>query len=170
MTKDFSKSVKKQRFLASIPQDSLNNCDILTRAKFNFSYIDINPPGQDFVTWNNVAGNSKLVKLMNKLKDFTRQSLSYWENEKIGKGKRGGKGHRQSCLEVYKEFPQRSAFSHPPHVPEDVWWARFRVDNDTRLIGFIIPDTLEASIAEKFDYNTFYVVFLDENHQFYLTK
>ena len=170
MSKDFSKSPKKQRFIAAIPQDCLNNSDILTRSKFNFSYIDINPPGQDFAAWNKASGNSKLVKLMNKLKDFTRQPLKFWENEKIGKGKRGGKGNRQSCLEIYREFPKNSAFTHPPYVPEDVWWARFRIDNDTRLIGFVIPDNLEKGIAESFDYNTFYVVFLDENHQFYLSK
>ncbi|WP_345869458.1 hypothetical protein [Shewanella algae] len=170
MSKNFSRSPKKEQFLATIPKDSLSNCDILTRAKFNFSYFNSNPPGQDFIDWNNVKGNSKLVKLMGKLKEFTRESLKHWENEKIGKGKRAGKGKRQSCLEVYKDFPKKSAFSHPANVPEDVWWARFRIDNDTRLIGFIIPDNLDKSIENTFDYNTFYVVFLDGNHQFYLTK
>lgn len=167
MSKDFSKSKNKQRFINSIPQSCLNNCDILTRSKFNFSYFDNNPPGQDFIDLNDAAGNSKIVKLMGKLKEFTRLSLSHWENEKIGKGKRGGK--RQSCLEVYKDFPKKSAFVHPPHVPEDVWWARFRIDCDTRLVGFVIPNNLNNTIAKNYDSNTFYVVFLDENHQFYLT-
>jgi len=167
MTKDFSKTAKKQGFLSSIPQDSLKDSDIISRSKFNFSYLDINPPGQDFVDWNDTNGNSKLVKLINKIKDFTREPLSHWENQKIGKGKRGGKGKRQSCLEIYKEFPKKSAFKHPPNIPEDVWWGRFRIDNDTRLVGFTIPEGMNKD--HKYDCNTFYVVFLDENHQFYLT-
>ncbi|MBA55205.1 MAG: hypothetical protein CMK89_12190 [Pseudomonadales bacterium] len=169
MAKDFSKSKKKQSFISSIPHDSISDSDILTRSKFNFSYFDNNPPGQDFIDWNTTSGNSKVVKLIGKLKEFTRQPLSHWENTKIGKGKRGGKGKRQSCLEVYKEFPRKSAFSHPAHVPEDVWWARFRIDNDTRLVGFVIPDKIECEKDENYDRNTFYVVFLDENHQFYLS-
>ncbi|MEY8214019.1 MAG: hypothetical protein RPR97_05980 [Colwellia sp.] len=169
MAKDFSESNKKQKFVSSIPQDSISDSDILTRSKFNFSYFDNNDPGQDFVDLNTTEGNSKLVKLMGKLKEFTRQPLSYWKNLKIGKGKRGGKGKRQSCLEVYKEFPKKSAFVHPAHVPEDVWWARFRIDYDTRLIGFVIPDNIECSKEVEYDRNTFYVVFLDEKHQFYLT-
>ncbi|WP_158704888.1 MULTISPECIES: hypothetical protein [Aeromonas] len=169
MSKNFSKSPRKERFLLTVPKDSLSNCDILTRSKFNFSYFNNNHPGQDFVDWNNAGGNSKLVKLMGKLKEFTREPLKHWENEKIGKGKNAGKGKRQSCLEVYKDFPARSAFSHPQNVPIDVWWARFRIDSDTRLVGFVIPDNLDKAIASNFDYNTFYVVFLDDKHQFYLT-
>ncbi|MGI2118144.1 hypothetical protein [Shewanella oncorhynchi] len=167
MTKDFSNSRLKQRFIASIPTTVLSDSDVKIRSKFNFSYFDNNPPGQDFVEWNTVSGNSKLVKLINKLKEYTRNPLSYWENEKIGKGKRGGKGARQHCLEVYKTFPKNSDFRHPPHVPEDVWWARFRIDNDTRLIGFVIPNDKGDKNESEFDCNTFYIVFLDENHQFY---
>ena len=121
MTKNFAKTFKQQSFLSSIPQDCLKDSDITKRSKLNFSYFDSNPPGQDFIDLNTAAGNSKLVKLMNKFKEFTREPLKHWENQKIGKGKKGGKGKRQSCLEVYKTFPKNSAFEHPPHVPEDVW-------------------------------------------------
>jgi hypothetical protein len=167
MTKDFSKAVKQQNFLSSIPQVFLKDSDIINRSKFNFSYFDFNPPGQDFVDWNTSEGNSKLVKLINKLKEYTRESLSYWENQKIGKGRKGGKGKRQSCLEIYKSFPKKSEFKHPSHVPEDIWWGRFRIDNDTRLAGFVIPKALNKN--NEYDCNTFYVVFLDENHKFYMT-
>lgn len=167
MAKNFSKTDKKINFLSSIPQDCLKDSDIIKRSKLNFSYFDSNPPGQDFIDLNTNSGNSKLVKIVNKFKDFTREPLKYWENQKIGKGKRGGKGGRQSCLEIYKDFPKSSAFKHPPHVPEDVWWGRFRVDNDTRLVGFVVPDTLNQN--NELDCNTFYVVFLDEKHQFYIS-
>lgn len=167
MAKDFSRSERKESFLSTIPKDSLSTSDILTRSKFNFSYFDRNPPGQDFIDWNTSAGDSKIVKLMGKLKEFSRQPLRYWENQKIGKGKSGGRGKRQSCLEVYKNFPINSDFTHPAHVPEDVWWARFRLDNDTRLIGFVIPTSIECDKDIDYDRNTFYVVFLDEMHKFY---
>ncbi|EJG1881361.1 hypothetical protein RAL08_004551 [Vibrio parahaemolyticus] len=164
MAKNFSSSPKKHNFLQSLPQDCIADSDINSRCKFNFSYLDINQAGQNFIDWNTTSGSSKLVKLMDKLKEYTRQPLSFWKNEKIGKGKQGGKGKRQHCLEIYGDFPKRSAFKHPPHVPEDVLWGRFRLDNDTRLAGFILPEDKESN---KNDINTFYVVFLDENHQFY---
>ncbi|MFT4928475.1 MAG: hypothetical protein ACI8WB_004594, partial [Phenylobacterium sp.] len=146
--------------------------DIATRSKFNFSYLDTNQAGQNFVDWNTMAGDSKLVKLMDKLKEFTRKPLSDWQEMKIGKGKGGGKGKRQSCLEIYGEFPAKSAFKHPSHVPEDVLWARFRIDSSTRLVGFVLPakyKTLTDKSRNTYDTDTFYIVFLDENHQFYLT-
>lgn len=166
MSKDFSNSKQKQNFLSSIPRVFLKDSNICNRSKFNFSYFDINHPGQDFVDWNDTDGNSKLVKLINKLKEFTRESLLHWEEEKIGSAKK--RGGRQSVLEIYKEFPKSSAFRHPPHVPEDVWWGRFRIDNSTRLAGFVIPKELNGN--SEYDCNTFYVVFLDKNHQFYITQ
>ena len=165
MSKNFSKAPKKQAYLSSLPQDCIATSDIHTRCKFNFSYFDTNQVGQNFIDWNDVSGNSKLNKLMEKMKEFTRQPLSYWRNLKIGKGKQGGKGKRQHCLEVYGDFPNNSAFKHPAHVPDDVHWARFRMDCGTRLVGFILPESED----QKNDTNTFYLVFLDENHQFYLT-
>lgn len=172
MGKNFSSTPRKDAFLKQIPQNSIETSDIATRCKFNFSYLDTSQVGQNFIDWNDTAGDSKLVKLMDKLKDFTRQPLSHWKNMKIGTGKRGGRGKRQSCLEVYGDFPKKSAFSHPPHVPEDVLWARFRLDNETRLAGFVIPDKISGlndTSVKQYDTNTFYVVFLDKNHQFYLT-
>ncbi len=171
MTKNFSSSPKKDAFLKKIPQDTIETSDIAIRCKFNFSYLDTNQIGQNFIDWNDIAGDSKLVKLMDKLKEYTRESLSYWKNKEIGTGRRGGKGKRQSCLEIYGDFPKNSGFSHPAHVPEDVSWARFRLDNKTRLAGFVIPDRLSGSndtSGKQYDTNTFYVVFLDESHQFYL--
>ncbi|MUL11526.1 hypothetical protein [Aliivibrio fischeri] len=170
MSKNFSANPKKTSFLSRLPQDTIDTSDIADRCKFNFSYLDTNQIGQNFIDWNDSEGDSKLVKLTNKLKDFTRQSLGTWKNMKIGTGKRGGKGKRQSCLEIYGDFPSNSAFTHPAHVPDDVLWARFRLDNEARLIGFILPDKFlgqKNSAGQYYDTNTFYVVFLDEHHQFY---
>lgn len=78
-------------------------------------------------------------------------------------------GSGNHVLEVYGAFPRRSEFKHPHHVPSDVDWARFHLDGKKRLIGFTIPKDL-CSIHQRFDGNTFYVVFLDLEHKFYATK
>lgn len=168
--KDFL-SPRKNAFLSSLPKDSISTSDITTRCKFNFSYLDISQEwSSDFIDLNTCSGQSKLLKLIDKIKEFSRQPLNHWEKQPIGKGKQGGKGKRQSCLEIYGDFPQNSGFSHPPHVPDDVLWGRFRIDNETRLAGFIIPKEFDGKLSEHgivYDLNTFYVVFLDENHKFY---
>lgn len=170
MAKNFKNSPKGRSFLDNLPQDSVIDSDIDKRCKFNFSYLTIQGRSQRFEDWNESKGDSKLVKLMEKLKEFTKQPLLHWQKEKIGKGKRGGQGKRQHCLEIYPDFPANSAFTHPPHVPHDVSWGRFRIDYDTRLAGFVIPQSVAENCQRKglqVDTNTFYVVFLDENHDFY---
>ncbi|MFS1444507.1 MULTISPECIES: hypothetical protein [unclassified Vibrio] len=172
MAKNFKGSPRSRLFLETLPQDSIKDSNIENRCKFNFSYLTIKDGSQSFEDWNQCAGNSKLVKLMDKIKDFTKESLLHWEREKVGKGRRGGKGKRQHYLEVYGEFPKKSAFKHPAHVPENVSWARFRIDCDTRLAGFVISQEIANECRKQgknLDANTFYVVFLDEDHQFYQT-
>lgn len=173
MTKSFKKTPKQQEFLRSLPQCSIQDSNLACRCKFNFSYLDISQnASQNFSCWNKSSGESKLTKLLDKIKAYTHEPLEYWRNEKVGKGKSGGVGKRQHCLEIYGEFPGKSEFSHPPHVPEDVLWGRFRIDNTTRLAGFVIPDHLSGKKGNggfSYDANTFYVVFLDENHSFYKT-
>lgn len=70
-------------------------------------------------------------------------------------------------------FQKKSDFKHPLYVPFEAQWARFRINNLSRLIGFVIPAKSHAkqhsTTHEYFDKNTFYVVFLDRNHRFYLT-
>lgn len=60
---------------------------------------------------------------------------------------------------VYKSFPQaeETKFTYPAHVPEDAAWARIHVTGVAVLIGHIVG-------------NTFYLVFLDKTHKFWLTK
>lgn len=94
----------------------------------------------------------------------------YWNNERVGKG-------NLKVLEYYQTFPKNSDFKHPPYIPHDACWARFRLGSRVRLIGFVIPETVSGQIyldekkrEYKFDGNTFYVVFLDKNHVFYKTE
>lgn len=164
------KNSRKTSFLGAIPKSSIDNKtdDLASRCKFNFSYFTKDPKaGQDFSGWS----HRKLILLLNKLKDFSRSPLKKWENESIGSGKK-----KYNVLQYYdKGFPtKKSVFNQPKHIPHQARWARFRFDSSTRLIGFVIPDKYnhveQNNSGYNFCCNTFYVVFLDENHEFYVTK
>lgn len=60
---------------------------------------------------------------------------------------------------IYGAFPpkDRTMFEYPQSVPEDANWARIHINNQTVIIGHIVRDT-------------FYIVFLDKTHKFYLTS
>ena len=60
---------------------------------------------------------------------------------------------------IYGDYPQRgfTLFEYPKNVPEDANWARMHINGSAVLIGHVVE-------------NTFYVVFLDKTHKFYLTK
>ncbi|MDD3903840.1 MAG: hypothetical protein PHO09_09210 [Sphaerochaeta sp.] len=151
---------RKERFIHNFSQFSLEDLDsdITLRCKFNFSYFDyIQEFATDIATWD----ESNLQNLFTKIKSFSGKPLLYWKQQCIG-------SHRNHVLEIYGAFPRKSGFSHPSHVPSDVDWARFRLDGKKRLIGFTIPKNL-CRPDSRFDDNTFYVVFLDFEHNFYRT-
>lgn len=60
---------------------------------------------------------------------------------------------------IYGDFPpkERTNFEYPKHVPADANWARIHIDGAAVIAGHVIQ-------------NTFYIVFLDKYHSFYLTK
>jgi len=59
----------------------------------------------------------------------------------------------------YGDFPpaDKTRFRKPEMIPEDACWARIHVTGPAVLAGHIVKDT-------------FYVVFLDKFHSFYLTR
>lgn len=150
---------QKDNFIKKFPDITLEQHaeQLSTCIKFNFKYFDNSQKcGQDFHNWN----HEQLSKLLVKLKEFSKESIQYWTKHKIG--------HQgNTVLAIYDCFPIKSDFIHPKHIPLDVQWACFRLESDMRLVGFLIPQNLnfENIILDK---NTFYVVFLDENHRFYL--
>lgn len=157
-------SKKKQSFLSSRPQSSIETSNIEARCKFNFSYFDESQvAGQNIIDWAKGDGICSLENLFKKLVEFTKEPLDYWKNERAG-------GGGLKIMEVYGKFPSKSDFYHPPHVPHDVSWARFRLGNKVRLIGFVLPKSLKTNDEKNFDKNTFYVVFLDGEHKFYKTE
>jgi len=152
---------KKDQFLKSITAFTIEDvwADISCRCRFNFSYLDITQQySQDPSGWD----EENLQKLFGKLKHYSSQPLSYWQQQTVG-------SHKNHVLEVYGAFPRKSKFTHPSHVPADVDWARFRLDGKKRFIGFMVPKG-HCMFPNSFVENTFYVVFLDPEHMFYLGK
>ena len=60
---------------------------------------------------------------------------------------------------IYGNFPpkEKTRFKFPDFVPEDANWARIHITGAAVVAGHIVKDT-------------FYVVFLDKTHKFWLTK
>lgn len=57
----------------------------------------------------------------------------------------------------YGEFPSKTNFKHPKHVEPDVNWCSLHVTGKAVLVGFISG-------------NTFFVVFLDKDHEFWICE
>ena len=145
------------KFLAAIPLDSIDIeaevHSLSVKCKFNFAYFDAQKAGQAIQDWT----EAEVKNLFEKLRHYSKESL-------IGLSK-------QEDFVNYKNFPKKSDFKHPKHVPNDVEWARFRLAAKVRLVGFIVPAHLHGkqhkTTGGVFDKNTFYVVFLDREHRFY---
>ncbi len=154
----------KESFLLSIPDISLEQDEnnLTERCKFNFSYFDVQPNiSQDFKDWN----KNELVKLLNKLKEYSNFSLNHWKQEKTGK---------YPLFTIYGNFPTNTDFKIPKHIPIEAQWARFHMENKIRLVGFTIPSSYIDKVHHKtkilYDLNTFYIVYLDKEHKFYKTS
>jgi len=157
------KNSRKDSFLASISTISLDsdNNDLTSKCKFNFGYFDVqNGISQDFQEWS----QDELSKLLDKLKNYSKSSLVYWKNQKAG---------NYPVFVVYEQFPTNTDFTKPKHIPHQALWARFHLENKVRVIGFVIPDEYadkaHPKTAQRFDTNTFYIVYLDKEHKFYKT-
>ena len=148
---------QKEKFLANLPAEKLLSdiSEIKGKLSFSFKYFDgSQTAGQDFKDWN----DKQKQELLEKLRDYTRESKKYWLNQRAGSGS-------LKILEIYGMFPRNTDFEYPRHVPENVQWARFRMESAMRLIGFFVNE----DDADKFELSTdvFYIVFLDKNHKFY---
>lgn len=147
----------KENFLRKFPNTLIENqLDKFNRnIYFSFQYFDNSQEaGQGFCDWS----RDQLDRLLNKLKHYSGNTMGYWKNQRVG-------GGGLKVLELYKSFPVHSDFIHPKHVPLDVKWARFRLESDMRLIGFVVPNDLV--LLHKIPSNIFNVVFLDQHHRFY---
>ena len=157
------KNKRAGAFLSSIPTASIEESSdtLAQKSKFNFSYFINDNSGQDFREWS----QKQLYELFDKLKEYSKFSLAHWEKQKLG---------NHPLFVKYSQFPTNSDFILPKSIPHQAIWSRFRLEGDSRLIGFVLPDEYkdnEQNISGfRFDINTFYVVFLDEHHKFYKMK
>lgn len=161
--KKFNNNPKKDKFLNLFPETCIENSDIELRFKFNFSFFDdTQMHGSAF---NNLAPGV-LADIMEKIRCYTRHDLNYWRHQRCGAG-------GLKILADYGAFPIKSNFDHPKSIPNNVNWCRFRMETFSRLIGFTIPggyiDTPKKE-SLPYDPNTFYLVFIDLEHNFYLTE
>lgn len=151
------KQTRKRSFLEEISRNLSQSIFILRdRTSFSLQFLDTNQaPGANFSSLT----NEQLVRLCDKLRAYCREPIEYWQRQRIG-------GAKQHVFERYGEFPLRSGFSKPTSVPNEVIWGRFRLEGDFRLAGFIVDDKNAEEL--RISKNTFYIVFIDPRHQFYL--
>ncbi|KAA0539314.1 MULTISPECIES: hypothetical protein [Citrobacter] len=147
--------------LASLDAD---NCNLALRCKFNFSYFDANQKVSGKISdWS----LENISDFFNKLIDYSTRSLGELQQMRIGT-------NRKSLLSLYDKYPHNSLFAQPKNVPHQARWGRFRLDQNKRLIGFVVPDEYHGikhnATGMVYDKNTFYIVFIDNEHQFYPLK
>ncbi|MDU8571810.1 hypothetical protein RYA98_05645 [Pseudomonas syringae] len=153
---------RKTAFLKKIPTTDIETCGILKFMKFNFKFFDAE---QEYGSSFDDLSEEEAKKLLKKLVSFSGKSLNEWRTENAG-------GNGLTVYARYGDFPKPSGFKHPTHVPHDALWGRFRLGNKYRLVGFVITDVLHGTFREGscYDKNTFYVVFIDKEHNFYQTE
>ena len=107
----------------------------------SFKNFDINQ-GQSFSEWQT---ENLLALALEKLRSLCEYTIAQATN--LG------------LLKIYSKstFPTETAFEHPKHIPQDVDWSSMHIGNKPCIIGY-------------FEDNIFYVVFLDKDHEFWITK
>jgi hypothetical protein len=109
--------------------------------KFSFEdFCSRQKYSSSFLDWQKIG---LLSKALETIQGFSNRPITY-------DGKK---------CSLYNDFPTQyqTLFKCPKHVTPDASWVRIRVNGPAVIIGHIIE-------------NTFYVVFLDKTHKFYLTK
>lgn len=137
-------NIKKQKVVTkAIQKESVNDDKRTSNFKVSFQYLDTTQKfGSSFKDWQKVG---LLSHAMDVLQGFCCSPLTPQVD--------GTK------FAIYKSFPpaDKTEFKYPKNVPEDALWARIHINGPSVIIGHIVRDT-------------FYVVFLDKTHKFYLTK
>ncbi len=122
---------------------SLEQADLPSRLKFNFSYINFAP--KDAYNFSELS-HEQLVKFLVKIAAFCKESSLYWTREPVGGGGKKSK-HRRKILENYGDYPEvaQKNFLEPTYIPEGVEWKKFRMEGGFRLIGNTAKLTLSIT-------------------------
>lgn len=122
---------------------SVSDENLKSNFKVSFQYLDTSQKfGSSFEDWQKCG---LLSAMLNTLKGFCcRPLLEQADGKKFA---------------IYGDFPpkDKTKYEYPSNVPEDANWARIHVNGPAVVVGHILTDT-------------FYVVFLDKTHKFFLTK
>jgi hypothetical protein len=116
----------------------------LPKIIFSFKDFDVRqiPPGQIYADWEEERLLSAFCK---KMEDVCKMNIV--------------EAQQQGVLKIYGDFPTESEFKHSQYIADDVKWA-------------VIMDIKgqKGRVAGHLIENVFYVVFLDKDHRFYITK
>lgn len=140
MPKGFS---KKKPVFSVKEKPSVNDIKRISNFKLSFQYLDTTQKyGSSFKDWQKAG---LLSKALETLQGYCCSPLRGQVN--------GDK------FTIYGAFPapDLTMFEYPQNVPEDANWARIHITGPSVIVGHIVNDT-------------FYVVFLDKTHKFWLTK
>jgi uncharacterized protein YciI len=108
-----------------------------------FSFRDFDrTQGQNFEEWEE---EKILAKAVNKLRDISQLTRIQATTQQI--------------IKQYSNvnFPPNTAFEHPKHVLPDIVWCSVHIQGKECIIG-------------HFEDNVFHIVFLDKNHEFWISK
>ena len=122
---------------------SVNDKERVSNFKISFQYLDTAQKyGSAFKDWQNIG-----------LLSYALETLHGYCCSPLRQQIDGDK------FTIYGSFPpkERTLFEFPKNVPEDASWARIHVNGTAVIVGHVVG-------------NTFYIVFLDKTHKFYLTR
>ena len=139
----------KEKYLRTLSEHNNFIQSMADKITFNFKFFHSGvKSGQSFEDWQR---EEILADLNNKLKDYSGKTILELQQDRT--------------LEIYTEYPKGAKFTLPAILASvNIKWARLRITGRRRLIGFFHKlDDIERVGANK---NTFYVVFLDKNHDF----
>lgn len=116
--------------------------DLLT---FSFRHLDESQPEDDPQTLEVWAVERLLPILLTRLKELSRLSRD--------------EATKQQLIKVYGDFPVKSDFFAPAHIDKHVAWGVIKGIGGQKgtVAGYMIE-------------NTFYIVFLDKDHRFWITE
>ncbi|PKL41680.1 MAG: hypothetical protein CVV42_21180 [Candidatus Riflebacteria bacterium HGW-Riflebacteria-2] len=93
---------------------------------------------QTFEQWQQEGILADFMSKLHEFSNLTRQELI-----------------QNGSLVIYGDFPNNSDFYPPRHINPSVKWGRLRLSGRRRVAGYI-------------ENETFYIVFLDKDHKFYI--
>ena len=137
---------------------------ISNRMTFNFHFFDNT---QFFKKSYSDLTSEEFLRLGQQLIDLSEKSIFEWSQERMS-------SPNSSKFRNYGEFPDNSKYTPPRNIPEYAEWVAFRLGSRLRLCGFLIPTEHNGKRLDGENHelcsNTFYVVFYDHDHGFYITR